>query len=109
MMEQIHDPAAIDSWIEKSHKQPVLFYKHSFTCPICAAAKEEIETFLEQNPDQTCVWMDVVGDRPVSNHLAEVTGIEHKSPQAILFKEGNPIWNASHRDITFDALKRQLL
>ena len=46
--------------------------------------------------------------RPLSQLIAARSGVEHESPQVIIFRRGAPVWNASHHDITTDALARNL-
>ena len=48
--------------------------------------------------------VDVIADRPVARGLAQECGIAHASPQAILFRGGRPVWDASHEAITAAAL-----
>jgi bacillithiol system protein YtxJ len=46
----------------------------------------------------------VIEERPVSLALAERVGVKHESPQAILIRDGRPLWHASHGAITAGAL-----
>lgn len=82
----------------------VLLFKHSPTCPISAAAREEYEAFCADLPDVPTAFVDVIADRPVARGLAERCGVVHQSPQAILFENGRPIWHGSHGAITRGAL-----
>jgi bacillithiol system protein YtxJ len=47
----------------------------------------------------------VIEERPVSLALAERVGVQHQSPQALLIRNGAALWNASHHDITTEALQ----
>jgi bacillithiol system protein YtxJ len=40
----------------------------------------------------------------VSDEIARRSGVRHQSPQAILLREGKPVWDASHIGITVDSL-----
>ena len=86
-----------------------MFFKHSFRCPISGSAKEEVEEFLAKHPDITIVWVDVVDDRPISLYIAEQSNVTHQSPQIILFHQGEPTWNTSHREITVETLETHIL
>ncbi|RFU66250.1 bacillithiol system redox-active protein YtxJ [Peribacillus glennii] len=91
---------------ELANKDSFLLIKHSLTCPISGAAFEEYESFLEDHGAVKTAYLAVQEARELSNHVAETYGIKHESPQAILFKNGQPVWNASHWKITADSLSK---
>lgn len=62
-----------------------------------------VETFL-QNHELPVGYIRVVDWRPASNHVADLTGITHHSPQFILFKDGQAQFEANNWDITPQAL-----
>lgn len=96
---------SIDSWkqvLEQSSVEPVLVIKHSTTCPISAAGYKEFQLFDTDLP-KYCVL--VQSSKDVSRKIAEDTGVKHESPQAMLLKDGEAVWNASHYDIRQSALK----
>ena len=86
-----------------------LFIKHSLTCPISLAAFGEYTKFTEVHQDIPTAYLAVQEARPLSNHVAEITGIKHESPQAILFHNGKPVWDASHQQITAEKLEKAVL
>jgi bacillithiol system protein YtxJ len=69
---------------------------------------DEVETFLRQQPNLTAFTVDARAQRPLSQMIAARSGVQHESPQVIIFRRGTPIWNASHQDITAAALARIL-
>lgn len=91
---------------ELSKQESFLLIKHSLTCPISGAAFEEYESFLEDHKDVNTAYLAVQEARPLSNYVAESFDIKHETPQAILFKNGEPVWNASHWKITYDSLSK---
>ena len=52
----------------------------------------------------TYKMVTVQSHRSVSDHAAARLGIRHETPQAILLRDGRPVWSASHFRITADAL-----
>ena len=62
-----------------------------------------LETFLQKH-DLPVGFIRVVDWRPASNHVAELTGITHHSPQLILFQNGQPQFEVNNWDITPEAL-----
>ena len=86
-----------------------LFMKHSLTCPISLAAFSEYTRFTEIHQDIPTAYLAVQDARPLSNHVADIAGIKHESPQAILFHKGKAVWNASHQQITLEQLENAVL
>ena len=82
----------------------VLLFKHSPVCPISTAARAAFEMFRAAHPDAVTAFVNVIAERPVARGLAELCGVRHESPQAILFEAGVPVWHASHDAITAEAL-----
>lgn len=82
----------------------VMLFKHSPVCPISAAALEEWTLWRASTPSARTLFVDVIAQRPVARGIADRCGVKHESPQAILFVNGLPVWNASHARITRDAL-----
>lgn len=85
-----------------------ILFKHSTRCPISAAARAEMERFLELRPDAPVYTVDVNDASETSRYLAEKTGIEHQSPQVIIARGGQPAWHANHFDVRADDLQRQV-
>jgi bacillithiol system protein YtxJ len=59
---------------------------------------------LEPREDLMVGIIRVVEARPASNLIAEMTGLTHHSPQVILFKEGQPVFERNNWDITPEEL-----
>lgn len=101
--EPVRSVADLEVWLEKPG--PVLLYLHDPWCPVNSASYRELAPFTGPIP-----IVDVSTGRSLSQYVEDRTGIRHESPQAILFKDGEPVWHASHYRITgfavADALER---
>lgn len=86
----------------------VVVYKHSTRCGVSAAAYEHVEAFAKSHRDTPVCVIDVLKSRPLSDAVAARFGIRHESPQVIVFRDGEPVWNASHFKITRDTLAEQV-
>ncbi len=97
-LERIYDVAKAEELLQQSAEAPVLFFKHSLTCSISQAAFRELQQFLasQGEGDTRYALIEIQKAREVSNHLASATGVKHESPQAILVKDGQPVWYANH-------------
>ena len=97
----------LERLIDASHTAPVLLFKHSLTCPISSRALDEYRRFLAERPEgdpTICALVEIQKARPVSDAIAERTGVRHESPQALLLRGGEVAWHASHWSIRADAL-----
>lgn len=105
---KLTSPGQLDELIAQSHIVPVLLFKHSTTCNISAMVISRFEQKWKADPSAgICVYLDLLAYRPLSNAIAEKTGIMHQSPQAILLKNGEAVYDESHGSI--DALYIQTL
>ena len=100
----------LEQWkelLDASKEQSVVVFKHSTTCPVSANALSEFNQYLEtESGDQTTyALVKVIESRPVSNQIAEDTGVKHESPQIILLRDGKKYWTASHWSITNEHMK----
>ena len=98
---QINDTNTLDQVLARSHNEPVILFKHSTTCPISASAYRQMS---QVEGDVSLVV--VQRSRDVSNEIEARTGIRHESPQAIVLRNGEAVWTASHFDITSDAVEK---
>lgn len=100
---EIHTTDELDALVEKSNEHSVIIFKHSTTCPISHGVYREVS-----NADADINLIVVQNARSVSTAIAEKTGIRHESPQAIVLKNGEVIYHASHYDITASDVENHL-
>ncbi|WP_163856217.1 bacillithiol system redox-active protein YtxJ [Paenibacillus elgii] len=91
-----------EQFLAATTEQPIVVLKHSTACPVSFNALQEYEAYLGKtpNPDVEYVLVKVIESRPVSNQIAEDTGVKHASPQILYIKNKETIWNTSHWAIT---------
>ncbi|CAN5847184.1 bacillithiol system redox-active protein YtxJ [soil metagenome] len=109
-LKPLADLAALEAAIAESRQRPVLIFKHSRTCGISCEAFDELHAHVaEGGVEASYNVITVQHSRNVSDAAASRFGLRHETPQAILLKDGIPVWNASHFRITADELRRALL
>jgi bacillithiol system protein YtxJ len=91
-----------------SHEKPVFLFKHSTNCSISRGRWSSFQDYADGDRDADFWRVLVIQDRPTSLHIASETGVTHQSPQAILFYQGQAVWNTSHWSITEDAMTKAL-
>ena len=99
----VSDAQELEEAVKLSHSQPVILFKHSTTCPISAAAYQELSHY--KGPISLVV---VQRARDISRRIESLTGVRHESPQAIILRNGQAVWSASHWNITAEAIQKAL-
>ncbi|HLZ88875.1 MAG TPA: bacillithiol system redox-active protein YtxJ [Puia sp.] len=84
---------------ERSVSRPQLIFKHSTRCSTSALVKGRLER--AQQPEAIdFYYLDLISHRPVSNRIAETFFVEHESPQVLLIRNGECVYDESHLGIT---------
>ena len=92
--------------IESSVENAVILFKHSTRCSISSMAKSRFESNWNTDLSKVSIYyLDLIAHRNISNEIAELTGIEHQSPQAIVLKNKEVIYDASHSEISAKAIE----
>ena len=105
----LSDLDMLEAAISESLERPVLLFKHSRTCGISCEALDELHAHVAEHGHKAAYKMITVqSHRRLSDSAAERFGIRHETPQAILLRDGRPVWNASHFRITAEELAKIL-
>ena len=78
----------------------ILLFKHSTMCPVSGFALQEVATLADAHPELPVYLIDVHAQRALSNELADRLAVRHESPQALLLRDGQLVWHASHFGVT---------
>ena len=79
-----------------------LIYKHSPRCMTSLMAYRQLKSDVSaaQHIDIPLYIVDVVNNRPESMSIANTFNVTHESPQLLVVKNGECIFDASHEDIS---------
>ncbi len=91
---------------EESAQQPVLIFKHSTTCSISAMALSRMERNWNDILGVKPYYLDLLANRPISRQIEDEFGVAHESPQVLLIRNGECIYDASHMAISFAGLQQ---
>lgn len=95
----IDTTAQLDEALQASDNAKV-FFKHSTRCPVSAMALRSFERdWNTEAPNYELYFIDLIAHRAVSNAIAAKLDVVHESPQAIVVKGGEVIYDASHHNI----------
>ena len=91
---------------EASFVKPQLIFKHSTTCSISKMAFSRFER--AEAPDSIdFYYLDLLSFRQISTAVAEAFQVHHESPQILLIKNGECIYDESHYGIMMDEVIEQ--
>ncbi|MFH1278136.1 MAG: monothiol bacilliredoxin BrxC family protein [Candidatus Eisenbacteria bacterium] len=98
------DPAdAVRALRERSATAAVLLFKKSPYCGTSAYAEGELLWWLDDRKSEKALVVaevDVVNERSLARGITAELGIEHQSPQVLLFVNGEVKWHGSHGELT---------
>ena len=100
----------LDQLLTESAAQPLLLFKHSYSCGISAEALDELVDHLnsDRKPAVRYAMVTVQTHRDVSNAVAKRLGVRHETPQALVIRGGRVVWTASHFRVTAKAVDAAL-
>jgi len=98
---RITDVESFEELASRSQDVPVVVFKHSTTCPISAAAYEEMSRF-----DGEVALVEVQRALSLSKAIERKTGVPHESPQVLVLRKGKVVWDASHWKVKADAVQQ---
>src|ERR1051325_2600705 len=99
----VSDASALEQLFERSNAEPVLLFKHSNSCPISARAYRQMRGV--RSPVSILVVQE---SRALAREVEARTGVQHETPQALVLRDGQAVWSASHFEITADAVERAM-
>ncbi|HEX2608996.1 MAG TPA: bacillithiol system redox-active protein YtxJ [Flavisolibacter sp.] len=91
----------LDEIRKKSVERPQVIFKHSTRCSTSALVKSRLERGA-QPWDIDFYYLDLISYRPVSNKVAESFRVHHESPQILIIRNGECIYDESHLGISMD-------
>lgn len=92
---------------ELSKTRPQVIFKHSTRCSISSMAKSRLER-SEQPEAGDFYFLDLIKYRSISDRIAEDFLVQHESPQILLIKNTECVYDESHSGIQMDDIIEQL-
>ena len=91
---------------EASYNQPQVIFKHSTRCAISSMAKSRLER--NQFPkDVPFFFLDLIKHRDISNKIENDFNVDHESPQVLIIKNGECVYDESHSGINMEEILEQ--
>ena len=103
---QLNDIAQLETIKKDSFQQPQLIFKHSTRCSISSMAKNRLDR-SDAPQGVNFYYLDLIAHRNISNSIAEVFSVDHESPQILLIRNGECVYDESHSGISMDEIAEQ--
>jgi len=88
---------------EKSFSIPQVIFKHCTRCSTSSMVLNRLER-AEAPATIDFYYLDLLAHRNISNKIAEDFQVYHESPQVLLIRNGECVYDESHMAITMDEL-----
>ena len=84
----------------KNNSTLSLIFKHSTRCHISHMVLRSFEKEWNENANIQTYFLDLLAYPNLSREIANIFQVHHESPQALLIKNGECIFDASHNEIS---------
>ena len=102
------DEAQLDEIVLKSNNKPQVLFKHSTRCSISSMAKSRLER-SEAPGEADFYLLDLIANRNISNKIEQNFNVYHESPQVLVIRNGECVYDESHGSIDMEEIKEQVL
>ena len=104
-MHWIHltDEEQLKQIITRSQNRPQVIFKHSTRCSISSVALQRLQK-VDQPSDIDFYFLDLIAYRSLSNRISELFNVFHESPQVLVVKDGECIYDESHLGISMSEI-----
>jgi bacillithiol system protein YtxJ len=107
---ELSKPEQIQAIRARSFEKPQCIFKHSTRCSISGIAKHRLDDQVDKlSGSADLYYLDLLRFRPISTLVAETFSVPHESPQILLIKNGECVFEESHLGIQAEELNHQLL
>lgn len=101
------DSKQLNDIVEKSKQKPQVIFKHSTRCSISSMAKGRLDRSVPPE-DIDFYFLDLIANRFISDQIAKDFKVYHESPQVLVIKNGECVYDESHASINMDEIKEQV-
>ena len=104
---QLQTEEQLKQIVEKSKEKAQVIFKHSTRCGISAVAKNRLDK--ESTPENAdFYYLDLISYRNISNKVAELFKVYHESPQVLVIRNGECVYDESHMGISMKEIGMQV-
>lgn len=99
----LREESELDEIIRKSEIKPQVIFKHSTRCSVSSVAKGRLErSQIPSNLD--FYYLDLISYRSISTKVSQLFHVHHESPQVLVIKNGECVYDESHMSINMEEI-----
>ncbi len=95
----LHSEEQLQEIENNSFTNPQVIFKHSTRCSISSMAKNRLDK-AEKPVNSEFYYLDLIKFRNISNAIVDKFKVFHESPQVLVIKNGECVYDESHSGIT---------
>jgi bacillithiol system protein YtxJ len=99
----LKEESELDEIISRSEAKPQVIFKHSTRCSISSVAKGRLER-AEAPSKVDFYYLDLISYRNISNKVSQLFKVHHESPQVLVIKNGECVYDESHMGINMQEI-----
>ena len=103
---ELIEPSQLELIQQKSVERPQVIFKHSTRCAVSSMAKSRLER-SSHTPEADFYFLDLIKHRHISDKISAVFSVYHESPQVLVIRKGECIYDESHSAINMDDIAEQ--
>jgi bacillithiol system protein YtxJ len=93
----------LDDIRQRSFQRPQVIFKHSTHCSVSSMVLNRLKrSDMPDNID--FYYLDLIAHKDISNKIAKDFEVQHQSPQILLIKEGEAVYDESHMGISMEEI-----
>ncbi len=100
---ELTDRQQLEDIKARSKEKPQVIFKHSTRCAVSGIAKSRLER-AEVPANVDFYFLDLIKYRHLSDKVAEDFAVYHESPQVLLIRNGECVYDESHSGISMDEI-----
>ncbi|MEO6455837.1 MAG: bacillithiol system redox-active protein YtxJ [Ginsengibacter sp.] len=89
---------------DKSNQKPQVIFKYSSRCSLSGVAKNRLDKSTPP-AGMDFYFLDLIKHRDISNKVSQEFSVYHESPQVIIIKNGESIYDESHTAINMQEIE----
>jgi bacillithiol system protein YtxJ len=97
----LHTESQLMEIIERSSTIPQVIFKYSSRCSLSDLIRDRLER-NSRLPQMDFYFLDLIAHRALSDMLARTFKVHHESPQVLVIRNGECIYDESHLGIRMD-------